>query len=100
MLSLLLFPTKYQKLNPLVGVQKSGGRPVSTCGTKISLQTCMQLEGDKWFPHLGHTWDTYPDEVGHVSRDDSMSNTAYLLQAIETTDIMVVPMISISYHMA
>jgi hypothetical protein len=100
MLPLLLFPTKYQKLNPLVGVQNSGGRPVSTCGTKIALQTHMQLEGDQWFHHLGHTWDTYPDEVGHVSRDDLKSNTAYVLQAIETTDILVVPMISISFHMA
>jgi hypothetical protein len=28
------------------------------------------------------------------------SNTAYVLQTIETTDILVVPMISISFHMA
>jgi hypothetical protein len=59
MLPLLLFPTKYQKLNPLVGVQKSGGRPISTCGTKIDMQTRMQLEGDQWFHHLGHACDTY-----------------------------------------
>jgi hypothetical protein len=45
---------------------------------------------------MGHL----PDEVGHVSRDDLKSNTAYVLQTIETTDILVVPMISISFHMA
>jgi hypothetical protein len=59
----------------------------------------MQLEGDQWFHHIGHTWDTYLDEVGHVSRDNPKSNTAYVLQAIETTNILMVPMISISFHM-